>query len=191
MLRIILLFFLSSQLFADIRNYQIYTVGENETIYSIAKKFNVNSYSILNDKGLVPPGNKIKKGDVLKLPVAKNTFNFQAPLKHRLIPETAFNSDPENPHKGVTYKPSESSNVFSSMDGKVATIDYMDGYNNYVILEHANGFHTVYGNLDQINVAIGQYVKKGNELGKVSKKKGLYFQITQGSKPVDPQKFLN
>ena len=61
------------------------------------------------------------------------------------------------------------------MEGRVVAIDYMDGYYNYVIIEHPNGYFTVYGNLEEVFVAEGQTVKKGET-----------FQVNQGKKTLDP-----
>ena len=62
----------------------------------------------------------------------------------------------------------------------------MDGYHNYVIIEHPNGYFSVYGNLDEVFVAEGQIIKKGEILGNLMKEKGLYFQVNQGKKTLDP-----
>ncbi|MBK6608875.1 MAG: M23 family metallopeptidase [Leptospiraceae bacterium] len=119
-------------------------------------------------------------------PQVKQTTQFSRPFNQKLITIVNFSANPENPHKGVVYSPIEMGSVLSSMEGRVAAIDYMDGYHNYIILEHPNGFFTVYGNLDEVFVAEGQTVKKGSLLGSLVKEKGLYFQVNQGKKTLDP-----
>ncbi len=119
-------------------------------------------------------------------PQVKQTTQFTRPYNQKLITVVNFSANPENPHKGVVYSPIEMGSVLSSMEGRVVAIDYMDGYHNYVILEHSNGFFTVYGNLDEVFVGEGQSVKKGAILGNLVKEKGLYFQVNQGKKILDP-----
>jgi murein DD-endopeptidase MepM/ murein hydrolase activator NlpD len=119
-------------------------------------------------------------------PQVKQTTQFTRPYTQKVITSVNYSPNPENPHKGVVFSPIEMGSVLSSMEGKVVAIDYMDGYHNYVILEHSNGFYTVYGNLDEVYVGEGQTVKKGEVLGNLVKEKGLYFQVNQGKKTLDP-----
>jgi murein DD-endopeptidase MepM/ murein hydrolase activator NlpD len=119
-------------------------------------------------------------------PQLKQPSQFTRPFNQKLITTVNFSANPENPHKGVVYSPIDIGSVLSSMEGRVVAIDYMDGYYNYVIVEHPNGFFTVYGNLDEVFVAEGQTVKKGEVLGNLVKEKGLYFQVNQGKKILDP-----
>ncbi|MCB1192012.1 MAG: M23 family metallopeptidase [Leptospiraceae bacterium] len=102
----------------------------------------------------------------------------------------SFSDNPERPHKGILFQPDEFGEVISPLDGKVVVKDYMDGYEKYIIIEHNNGYSTVYGNLDEIYVDEEQSVKKGVLIGTLVKHKGLYFQINRGKKPVDPNKLL-
>lgn len=116
---------------------------------------------------------------------------FDKPTLDKLIIERGYSDDSRDPHKGLSLKIQEEGQVISSKDGRVVTIDNMEGYRNYVIVEHSNGILTVYGNLDQIHVTMGQTIKKGTLVGTVPKKKNLYFQLNQGEKSVDPAKFIS
>lgn len=115
---------------------------------------------------------------------------FQRPSLEKLIIEKHFSDNPVNPHRGLALKIPEG-RVISSKDGKIITIGKMEGYQKYIIVDHGNGFFTVYGNMDQISVAEGQVVRKGNSLGTVLRDKSLYFQINLGGKAVDPSKYVN
>jgi murein DD-endopeptidase MepM/ murein hydrolase activator NlpD len=116
----------------------------------------------------------------------QRVYNFARPYSDKVLTLTKFSDNPEEPHRGVVLSPIDSGTVISSLEGKVVAVDYMDGYNNYVIIEHPNGFYSVYGNMDLILVGEGQFVKKGETLGSLLKEKGLYFQISQGKKYIDP-----
>ncbi len=113
-------------------------------------------------------------------------LHFVRPFNQKLIAKVNYSPDPENPHKGVVFSPLEIGSVLASMEGRIVAIDFMDGYHNYVIIEHPNGYFSVYGNLDEVFVAEGQIIKKGEILGNLMKEKGLYFQVNQGKKTLDP-----
>jgi len=119
-------------------------------------------------------------------PQAKQSSQFTRPFNQKLIATVNYSHNPENPHKGVVFSPLEIGSVLASMEGRIVAIDFMDGYHNYVIIEHPNGYFTVYGNLDEVFVAEGQVIKKGEILGNLMKEKGLYFQVNQGKKTLDP-----
>jgi murein DD-endopeptidase MepM/ murein hydrolase activator NlpD len=123
-------------------------------------------------------------------PIPEATGSFDRPSLEKLLIQKHFSDNPVNPHRGLAIKVSDGK-VVSSKDGKVIVVGNMEGYKNYLILEHENGFFTVYGNLEQISVAEGQHVKKGNYLGTVAKEKNLYFQMNLGGKAVDPSKYFN
>ena len=110
--------------------------------------------------------------DPLK-PQIKQSSQFTRPFNQKLIAKVNYSPDPENPHKGVVFSPLEIGSVLASMEGRIVAIDFMDGYHNYVIIEHPNGYFSVYGNLDEVFVAEGQIIKKGEILGNLMKEKGV------------------
>lgn len=59
-----------------------------------------------------------------------------------------------------------------------------------IVLQHADGTKSWYGNLDKIDVALYDFVEKGKELGKIKlsdKQKGTYyFAIKKGDAFIDP-----
>ncbi|MBM7605754.1 stage IV sporulation protein FA [Metabacillus crassostreae] len=59
-----------------------------------------------------------------------------------------------------------------------------------IVVMHADGTKSWYGNLDKVNVALYDFVKKGTELGKIKlseKQKGTYyFAIKKGDAFIDP-----
>lgn len=153
------------------------------------KQFTVDSIPKPNSKPL-PESEKIivpinPPTDSAK-PQVKQTSQFHRPFNQKLVAAVSYCPNPENPHKGVIFRPVDMGSVIASMEGRVVAVDYMDGYYNYVIIEHLNGFFTVYGNLDDVFVAEGQTIRKGEALGSLVKEKGLYFQVNHGKKTLDP-----
>jgi stage IV sporulation protein FA len=63
-----------------------------------------------------------------------------------------------------------------------------------IVLQHADGTKSWYGNLDKIDVALYDFVEKGKELGKIKlseKQKGTYyFAIKKGDDFIDPNQVI-
>lgn len=65
-----------------------------------------------------------------------------------------------------------------------------------VLVQHENGLVTVYGYADELRVAKGQTVSRGDVLGASgmtgsASTPSVHFQVRKGSTPVDPTPFLN
>jgi virulence factor Mce-like protein len=91
---------------------------------------------------------------------------------------------------GVTGEP-----VVASAEGTVALASYYSGYGNAVIIDHGNGFSTLYGHLSSIDVDAGDEVQQGQVVGAVGCTGNctgdhLHFEIRIDGTPVDPLPYL-
>lgn len=76
---------------------------------------------------------------------------------------------------------------------RVAFADRYGPYGRIVILDHGDHYYTVSGNLDAIDVKIGQDVGAGDRLGTVGDDGSgpmLYFEVRHGSQAVSPGPWL-
>lgn len=69
------------------------------------------------------------------------------------------------------------------------------GYGNYVIIDHGNGYKTLYGHCSSLAVSAGQSVSKGDTVGYVgstgnSTGPHLHFEIRYGDNRLDPMQFV-
>lgn len=69
------------------------------------------------------------------------------------------------------------------------------GYGNLVVLDHGEGYFTLYAHLDLVFVERGQRIAEGERIatvGETGSLKGpyLYFEIRSGQKPLDPGEWL-
>ncbi|MBQ1538147.1 MAG: M23 family metallopeptidase [Ruminococcus sp.] len=70
------------------------------------------------------------------------------------------------------------------------------GYGNYCIIDHGNGYYTLYGHSEHICVYEGQVVKKGDKLGTVgstgfSTGPHLHFEVRDSNNnTLDPENFV-
>jgi septal ring factor EnvC (AmiA/AmiB activator) len=58
-----------------------------------------------------------------------------------------------------------------------------------VILDHGDGYLTIYCGLDQLLVSPGRQVRQGNPIGQLGQVP-LYFEIRFGSRLLDPLRML-
>ena len=70
---------------------------------------------------------------------------------------------PEIRHFGVDFAGSMGNAIYATDAGTVVYAGWNDwGYGNLVILDHGNGWQSLYGHLSQINVSCGQAVGQGD-----------------------------
>ncbi len=93
--------------------------------------------------------------------------------------------------RGIEIEAREGQAVRAVSDGEVVYADWYKGYGNLMILDHGNGFYTLYGNLSQLGLNKGARVVKGQVIGlagETGSLKGpkLYFEIRRNGEAVDP-----
>ena len=98
-------------------------------------------------------------------------------------------------HQALDISGTTGSLVYAADTGYVATTGWMGGYGNYIVVNHGNGFETLYAHLSQIRVIAGQGVQRGQVIGLVgstgrSTGPHLHFEIRQGGVKRNPFGFL-
>lgn len=80
--------------------------------------------------------------------------------------------------------------VLSVYQGRVAFADEYGTYGKVVIIDHGNQYFSVYGELGEVQVKVGQDVGARGPVGlvgvKASGQGSLYFELRQGSDTIDP-----
>ena len=71
----------------------------------------------------------------------------------------------EQVHLGYDLAVTQHVGVQASNDGKVIYAEPLGIYGNCIVLDHGYGLQTVYGHLSQINVHVGDMVKRGEVMG--------------------------
>ena len=101
---------------------------------------------------------------------------------------------------GIKIAAKEGQPVIAVADGNVIFAGQFRSYGNVVILDHGEGFFTIYGFLSQIEAEQGQSVIEGQIIGRIgqdtqgpgmgSNQSALYFEIRRGTSAQDPEIWL-
>ena len=133
------------------------------------------------------------------------TFAIEEPAPCAVTSEFGYRIHPTkkvwNFHSGIDIAPTVDTragihNIIASRSGKVIMAKSYSGYGNAVIIEHSNGFSTLYGHLDSINVTTGESVEQGQVIGKmgstgVSTGTHLHFEVRENDNPVNPLDYIS
>jgi murein hydrolase activator len=97
--------------------------------------------------------------------------------------------------KGIEIKTKEGSFIHAVMPGTVVYADWLKGYGLVIILDHANGFFSLYAHAAKILAKVGDQVAEGRPIGEtgdtgVIGENTLYFELREGAEPVDPLQWL-
>ncbi len=97
--------------------------------------------------------------------------------------------------KGVDFAVTVGEPVYAVAAGEVRFADWFRGYGRMVILDHGDGYFTVNGHLDAIDVKVGQRLAAGDKIGSAGETGSLsgprlYFEIRKGSEAIDPGQWL-
>ncbi|MEZ5497967.1 MAG: peptidoglycan DD-metalloendopeptidase family protein [Steroidobacteraceae bacterium] len=79
--------------------------------------------------------------------------------------------------------------------GRIVYADWLAGLGLLVIVDHGGGYMSLYGYNDRIYKQVGEQVVAGDTIAAAGDSGGrsrpeLYFEIRQGGKPVDPQRWF-
>lgn len=97
---------------------------------------------------------------------------------------------------GVEIKAPLGSPIYAVDQGLVQTITWQRGRGNIIILNHDDGFYTVYTHLAEIHVEPQQFVEAGEVIGTVGDSGSmngpvLHFQIWKNTVNLDPEDWLS
>ncbi len=196
----------------------VHTVRRGETIYSIAKKYDVESQNVVNwpfnsfandetfelavGQILVIPDGVMPEAPPPKLPryVARQTPDagtvtatgqFVWPAAGRITQQPVWY------HMALDISNKSAPDVLAADAGRVIVAGVPDryGYGIRVIIDHENGFQTLYAHLQQFYVEEGQRVNKGAAIGKMgstgrSTGTHLHFEVRKDGALQNPWNYL-
>ena len=98
--------------------------------------------------------------------------------------------------KGIDIRTYEGSAIRAVMAGTVAYADWLKGYGLVLILDHVNGFFSLYAHASKLLAKVGEQVRTGQVIGEtgdtgLTGDSTLYFELREGTDPVDPLIWLS
>lgn len=100
-----------------------------------------------------------------------------------------------NKSTGVLIGAPAGTPVRAVADGTVVFSEWMTGYGMILIIDHGNGYMSLYAHNDALLKNPGDRVKRGDPVASVGKSGGqdrpnLYFELRRDGQPVDPKTWL-
>lgn len=95
-----------------------------------------------------------------------------------------------------TFIESQSDSMAKAVhEGKVVFAEWFKGYGQLVIINHGEGYHSLYGSLSEIFTKVGDIIKGKQVVGRVGNSSlvnspGLYFELRYKGKPLNPIQWL-
>lgn len=191
-----------------------HVVKPGDNIYTIAKKYQTDPQQIVNyvfndfvdmDTFALAPGQIIIVPEGIKpeeKPRIERRQSAQIAIGKKgagqfIWPTSGSISQyPVWYHMAIDIANKELPPVLAADKGTVSVaIESRYGYGNHIIIDHGNGFQTLYAHLSQINVSVGQSVSRGQVIGVVgstgrSTGPHLHFEVRQNGQLVNPLSFL-
>lgn len=198
-------------------------VAKGETIYTIGKKYGLEGSAVqvivdypfnefLNDETfelvvgqtlMIPDGIMPQKQATVYKPTYATkltpdagtvtaTGNFVWPASGYISQGYRFY------HKAIDIAAAGGGPILAADSGTVTSAGWPDsyGYGNRVMIDHGNGFVTLYAHLSVIQVQVGQRVNRGDvigQMGNTGRSTGthLHFEVRQGGALMNPLTYLN
>jgi murein DD-endopeptidase MepM/ murein hydrolase activator NlpD len=188
----------------------VHTVKDGETVFTIAKKYKTDAQKIVNF-----PFNDFTDNDTFAINVGQNLIVPDGVIE--AAPAIIYQAPPVYvggsgqfmwPTNGVITQypiwyhmaldianPSQPP-VMAADEGTVVLVKYLNyDYGHHVMIDHGNGFATLYGHMTEIYVSQGQHVSRGQVIGKMgstgrSTGTHLHFEIRRNGATQNPMSYL-
>jgi len=97
--------------------------------------------------------------------------------------------------KGIEIRASQGTVIRSVFDGVVAFADWMRGYGLLAIVDHGEGFFSLYAHASKLLVGVGDSIRGHQPIGEIGDtgltgESTLYFELRQGGEALDPLAWL-
>jgi len=189
----------------------VHTIQAGQTLTDIAITYSVPVETIAQANGITP-SETIYAGERILIPDVERTFwddvvelskgkdtRFIWPLQGEVLSGFGWREHPVlrtwHHHDGIDIDVPEGTIVHAASSGEVYFTGEQEGYGTTVILEHPDGFYTIYGHLSVVYVHQGQFVEVGQGIAEsgntgISSGPHLHFEVRNGEFPVDPIRYL-
>ncbi len=171
--------------------------GQDGTAMVLATVTKVNGVEtkkeIISSEPLTMPVDQIEKVGTKVRPATTGSGTFANPTQGIL--SSRYGLRWNRSHNGIDIAGAYNSNILAADGGVVTYADWMDGYGNYVVIDHENGYQTAYGHCASLDVSVGDRVTKGEviaKMGNTGRSTGthLHFEVKKDGVFVNPLEFV-
>lgn len=125
------------------------------------------------------------------IPLPQTAARITSPFGTRMHPVL----NKKMKHNGVDFGSPMNTDIYAAANGKVTVAQYSKSFGNFIMVEHEDGYVTVYAHLESMDVKPGDTVKKGDKIalsGNTGRSTGphLHYEIRLDGTPVDPDNYL-
>jgi septal ring factor EnvC (AmiA/AmiB activator) len=130
---------------------------------------------------------------------AKNKGKFPWPAKGKVLhpygKQRDFKLNTIVNNTGIDIQAKSGTEVRAIYTGVIGMITYLSGYGNTIILDHGDGYYTVYSHLEEIYVEKEQLVESGSVIGLVGDSGSLegtmlHFAVFANQRAENPESWL-
>lgn len=183
--------FLNGGWFNSLKGFYLKNFNSNTSVSEVTEAEEENT-TYLSTRTLKTSSMNLVKdfNNSLKLPL--NSFTLSSEFGWRKNP---FGEGLEF-HKGVDLAAEKGSSIFAACGGTVILSQYSNSYGNYMIIEHSNGFKTLYAHCERLLKGSGDKVSAGEAIalvGSTGRSKGphLHFEIIINDENINPKWYLD
>ena len=153
----------------------------------------LDSMELAVGQELFIPGAKLDR-ETLRRAMGE-VWSIPLKIKWRLTSKCGWRGDPftgvKQYHPGIDMACPSGSPIYAALGGKVLQAGFSRIYGNYVIIDHGNGYQTLYGHMSKTITATGARVQQGDKIGLVgstgySTGPHLHWTVYKNGKVVDP-----
>ena len=131
-----------------------------------------------------------RMGELFMIPITSK-FRWTSPYGWRADPFTGVRSF----HTGTDMACPEGTPILAAMSGRISEVGNNRTYGNYIIINHGNGYQTVYAHMSKTISKKGQWVTQGSKIGLVgstgySTGPHLHFMVYKNGNRIDPMTVL-
>jgi murein DD-endopeptidase MepM/ murein hydrolase activator NlpD len=125
---------------------------------------------------------------------------LKPPIQAPYINEFGLKKDPSSGlhfiNSGLYFQTQGGEPVMSASSGVVSYVGQLPYWGQVLILDHGDSYSTVYSNLENLSVGLGDQVNPQQKLAQVSNRKydgkrGFYFEIRHFAEPQNPNEWLS
>ena len=183
----------SEEINEKLRNAEVFSniINIDKDSYVTGMEFSDNK---LNENFSASNANIDTSGEAWMWPVPYDNSYISSPYGYRSDPI----SGKYKFHAGIdiTMGGAQGKKLIAVKSGVVSRIEYESGgYGKYVIVDHGNGFASLYAHCSVITVSEGQTVKQGQQVAKIgstgySTGPHVHFEIRKNGEKVNPMNYL-